>query len=166
MLYVVYCVLYIVCCMLSRDMEKHPIVFPIWSKLIVRLLQSYLYRHKDVLVKSGVSFSQVLRCHSLEDLDALLISAYGYTSLSEYYRDNSPVHWAEGVVIPTLSISSEDDPICSASAHPSIEQGNLGKGLCIVRTATGGHCSFPQGYLPLKTSWTDAVIMDWIDAHP
>jgi uncharacterized protein len=148
------------------DMSQHTLVYPLWSRLILKLLQHYLSRHPDTLSRSGVTLQQVSSAQSLSALDELLLRSYGYSSLQDYYRDNSATHHTSGVEVPTLVISAEDDPICSCLSHPTAANGQLGRGLCFVKTATGGHCAFPQGVLPLTRSWVDEVILDWIAVLP
>jgi predicted alpha/beta-fold hydrolase len=162
------------------DMSQHTIVYPLWSRLILTLLKRYLSRHPATLLNSGVTLQQVHSATSLSDLDQLLLTSYGYTSLEAYYHDNSATHYTTGIEIPTLVISAEDDPICCSSSpsvtmtttttshspYPTVGNGQLGRGICFVKTATGGHCAFPQGVLPLKESWVDDVIVDWITVLP
>jgi predicted alpha/beta-fold hydrolase len=174
------------------NMAEPTTVYPIWSRLIVRVLQRYLSKHQELLPNCGVSYTQVRQAKNLAELDQLLIRSYGYDSLEEYYHDNSAIHYTSGIHTPTLVISAEDDPICSIYSHPrgapvattggegeeataagagagsggvgSLGVGDHGPGLCFVKTSTGGHCAYPQGVLPVTKSWVDDVILDWIQA--
>jgi predicted alpha/beta-fold hydrolase len=154
-----------VCVSPPWDMQCHTAVFHIWSYFVVWLLKGYIFQHRRLLSGTGVTMADVWRAKSLEDMDRLLIKSYGYNNLTEYYKDTSPIYFSRGIKTPTLSISSEDDPICSSSACPTIGSGNLGPGLCVLKTPFGGHCSFPAGVMPLRTAWTDDIIVEWFAKH-
>lgn len=146
------------------NMAEHTIVYPLWSRMIVKVLHRYLYKHRHILPNCGVTYDQVKAAKNLTELDKLLIKSYGYSSLEAYYHDNSAIHYTTGIEIPTLVISSEDDPICSIASHPTATNGNHGPGLCFLKTSTGGHCAYPQGPFPISKSWVDDVILDWVYA--
>ena len=148
-------------------MDKRTGVHGTWSKGIMLLLKAYIYRHRKLLASTKVSIRDVLSTSSIDDLEGIFSEAYGYSSLAEYYADNSPINFAlHDIHTPTLTVSSLDDPVCCGHVGPSSLCGEkIGPGLCVVKTSRGGHCSFPNGLLPSRATWTDQVIVDWFDLH-
>ena len=148
------------------NMAVETIVYPLWSRFIVKMLHFYLKKHQNILINCGVSYEEVCQTKNLKELDKLLIRFYGYQSIEEYYKDNSAIYYTTNIEIPTLVISSEDDPICALpDNHPTVSNGLIGNGMCLVKTTTGGHCAYPQGHFSFTDSWVDGVIIDWIQAH-
>ena len=101
-----------------------------------------------------------------------LTRVYGYSSVEEYMEADSPIHTAHNIHIPTLAVSSMDDPVCCVTGCPV---DNIGPGLALLRSEYGGHLAFPSAFrdpahpinnvLSLGTSlqctWTDGLILDW-----
>lgn len=157
-----------VCVSPPWKMDQPTRVYGAWSKGIMLLLKAYIYKHRRLLNGTNTTIGDVLAAGSIEDLNTIFSEAYGYANLAEYYADNSPVNFVHDIHTPTLAISSLDDPVCCGYASPSYKSsapGEVGPGLCVVRTTGGGHCSFPDGYLPMKSSWTDGIIVDWFKCH-
>jgi predicted alpha/beta-fold hydrolase len=123
--------------------------------------------------------SQIKRARTIDDLDAQLTTLYGYDSVEEYKHKDSPIFASKQITIPTLAISSHDDPICAVDGRPVSEEFR-GDGLVVATTRYGGHLSFPTNplyrneahprseYLSLgswlQCSWTDGVVLDWFNA--
>nr|XP_057932210.1 monoacylglycerol lipase ABHD2-like isoform X2 [Doryrhamphus excisus] len=92
---------------------------------------------------------------------------HGYSSLEEYYQQESCVHYMHRVTVPLLLMNSIDDPL----VHPSL--------LAIPRTLSeklpnvifaltqhGGHLGFFEGAVlfPQPLTWMDKVIVEFADA--
>lgn len=92
-----------------------------------------------------------------------VVPVHGFDDVDHYYTESSACRRAHNIKIPTLAISAEDDPVCSAEGCPSLVQ-EFGSGLVVVRTAVGGHVGFGTGFLPGVHSWMDDAACDWFDA--
>ena len=166
-------------------------VFPFWSALMVFSLKAYLIQNLGPYINYNIrTLLSILFASDLSSFDALNIKEYGYESLLEYYNDASPCFLSHRINIPTLAISSLDDPVCcctgcpgysekitvsekktntSSSAISYVQQDtdiyleqDLGTGLVIVRTLTGGHLAFAEGWFPFRENWIDRVVTEWI----
>jgi predicted alpha/beta-fold hydrolase len=92
-----------------------------------------------------------------------VVPVHGYDDVDHYYRDSSAVHVSHTISTRTLAISAEDDPVCAHEGCPTEEQ-QLGPGLVVAKTRTGGHVGFIEGLWGYTDSWMDSVAVDWIGA--
>jgi predicted alpha/beta-fold hydrolase len=98
--------------------------------------------------------------------DAATAPLHGFQGADDYYRKSSSIRFLEHIEVPTLSISSEDDPFLPVSvirraqavASPDVE---------IVTTHWGGHAAFISGPWPWKARfWAEERAVAWLTARP
>ena len=71
---------------------------------------------------------------------------------------------ASGSAVPTLALSARDDPVCCVDGAPGTAD-EVGPGLAVAVTRTGGHLGFSQGVLGLSAfGWMEAVTLQWFTA--
>lgn len=76
--------------------------------------------------------------------DAVIAPVYGFKDYLDYYRQTSSIRFVDGIAVPTLVVSAEDDPLFDSSVCPmerSVEQGGAVP-LKVVRTKYGGHLGY------------------------
>ena len=86
----------------------------------------------------------------------------GFESAKHYYEVCSSMHYIPEIKIPTLIVSSIDDPVVDASALVTIPHSS---NVDVLLTQKGGHC----GFLGFGTSydevrWSDQAVARWL-AH-
>eukprot|EP01038_Epipyxis_sp_PR26KG_P008725 gene8725-11787_t len=147
-------------------------VFWWWSMLLVVPLKIFALKHQSSLYKyvksngvvNRISLWRILLASNMKEFDSLMYPIYdsNYKSVEEYHIDSSPLRVAHRISIPTLAISSIDDPICAHDDCPSSD--NMGEGLVVVKTKYGGHLAFPQGIMQCLTeSWVDHVALSFFN---
>lgn len=85
----------------------------------------------------------------------------GFKSVDDYYKNASSIHYIPEIKIPTLIVSSMDDPVVDGQAITKLPQS---ENLDIVLTEHGGHL----GFLGFGTSynevrWSDQAVARWVE---
>lgn len=105
----------------------------------------------------GISVSELLRSHTIEDADRLLICRlHGYEDTMEYYSRNNPAPHLQNIKVPLLAIHALDDPVTPAALLPReaiLENPNI----TLACTRHGGHIGWTAGHDILRWSWADAA---------
>ena len=134
-----------------------------WTKILVSALKLYYWLNRDSI--DPELLSQIYAAESMYAYHDIIAPRFGYESRFEYYKASSPKFFTNKIKVPTLAISSVDDPICNVMGAPqSISTGRVGTGLIIAIVELGGHLGFAEDWLPFRTSWIDRVCIDWFDA--
>lgn len=82
----------------------------------------------------------------------------GFDNVWDYYKTGSPQNYLQEISIPTLAVSSKDDPSCKSipfdkfTANPNI---------ALVETDLGGHLAFVT---PKKEFWCAHVVQEFISS--
>lgn len=88
---------------------------------------------------------------------------HGFTSVDDYWDRSSSIHFAPSITIPTLLISSLDDPFLSPSCFPhAIARSN--PNLFLETPAHGGHVGFIES-LHLEQTWLDRRAAAFFNEH-
>jgi predicted alpha/beta-fold hydrolase len=124
----------------------------------------YLSTHPSNLVK----IKETLQAKNVREFDhSAVVPVHGYRDVDHYYYDASAINHSRGITTPTLALSSDDDPVCSALGCPWDDLSIFGTGLVVARTRVGGHVAFSTFGLLFgeTTSWMDIVALDWFEAY-
>lgn len=93
----------------------------------------------DPFVKDYKSNPEKFDLKTLRDFDdAFTSKLFGFNCASEYYRHASPDQRLLNVRVPTVIVSSKDDPIVGSNAMP-LSEVSLNPYTYMVRTSIGGH---------------------------
>ncbi len=85
----------------------------------------------------------------------------GFKNAKEYYEKCSSMHYIPEIKIPTLIISSADDPVVDGSALKNISHGN---NVDIILTDRGGHVGFLGfGTTYDEIRWSDQAVARWLE---
>lgn len=139
--------------------------FKIWSKsFLASSLINYTRRNFEMMKKNTlVDLDSALSASCVETYDThAVLPIHGYKNVKEYYQKSSPLKVAKKIIIPTLSLNAEDDPVCSSTGCPT-HVDLIGPGLVIAKTKRGGHIGWASS-LNGHSSWMDDVIDLWINA--
>ena len=97
--------------------------------------------------------------------DCLTAPLHGFASADDYYRRSSALQYLGRIAVPTLCLSSEDDPFfpgedvhrARAAASPDV---------AFEVTSWGGHTGFVTGKWPWRpTYWAEELAIDWLRRH-
>ena len=100
------------------DGKTQSVYFPLWSLFLAIPVKIYALRHRQCL-KNSIHLLYVLLAPNLGCVDELLTENHGYLSLGEYYSACSPLGLAHNIQVPTLSLSTKDDPVCFHGSAPA-----------------------------------------------
>lgn len=124
--------------------------FSLWSRhVLVRGLQMYVLRNlkhirrlQSISSNSALNFDVegLLGARDVKEFDYYAIvkmkHLHGFASVEEYYSASSAISISQNISTPTLALSADNDPVCSAQGCPDkLEQ--LGPGLVVARTKRG-----------------------------
>lgn len=159
---------------------------PVWYRVLSRHVGYTMYernksaiRHSPVVPLSNGNggddvaddggrrvFLSFPRSFSLRQLDDIISrEVHGYTTLEEYYRDQSCIHRIDQVRAPVVFLNAMNDPIAS-SVVPIVAVANNPSAL-LVTTRSGGHLGYPTGWVPFRRSsqtWLEAFVVDAVRA--
>ncbi len=97
--------------------------------------------------------------HAFEEIFAT--QRAGFKSKREYYDKCSSMHFIPDIKIPTLILSSIDDPVVDAHALVKVEHG---KNVDIILTDKGGHVGFLGfGTTYDEVRWSDQAVARWLE---
>lgn len=91
--------------------------------------------------------------------DRFTAPLFGFGTAANYYATQSAARYLDRIRIPTLVISSKDDPLVPFEIydHPAFRSNPA---LTLMGTEHGGHLGFLSRYRP--RFWLDGVVLDWI----
>jgi predicted alpha/beta-fold hydrolase len=90
---------------------------------------------------------------------------HGFASAEDYYRQASSLAFLNRIQVPTLCISSADDPFSPAETITRARQAASDR-VTFAVTAWGGHTGFVTGPWPWRpVYWAEEEAMAWLEAH-
>ena len=87
---------------------------------------------------------------------------HGFTSAEDYYSRSSSLGYLQRIAVPTLCISSEDDPFYPREA---VERARAVGSPAVTFEVTpwGGHTGFVSGPWPWRPRyWAEERVVDWL----
>ncbi|EDQ88418.1 uncharacterized protein MONBRDRAFT_37380 [Monosiga brevicollis MX1] len=141
-------------------------IFGFWSRThLVKGLKDYIRDNRTELERYApeLDLNKLLAARNVREFDSHgVVALKEFDTADEYYTEASPIHLAHNIYVPTLAINAMDDPVCAGKATPDPEQ--MGPGLILVRTRTGGHVAFAEGLVPGTESWMERCIVEWLES--
>src|SRR5438874_2317378 len=96
--------------------------------------------------------------------EAITAPHCGYHDAADYYERASALRVAEHIAVPTLIVTSKDDPVVPFAPFERPEiAGN--PQIQVVGTKHGGHCSFISRYAGPERYWAEARVLEFCKAH-
>jgi predicted alpha/beta-fold hydrolase len=93
---------------------------------------------------------------------AVTAPMHGFTSAEDYYARASSLGYLSRIAVPTLCISSEDDPFCPAESIPHARAA-ASSSVTFEVTPWGGHTGFVSGAWPWRPRyWAEELTVDWL----
>ena len=176
-------------------LDYHTPVYGAWMRILAFGLKEYFYDHQHVFEAADIHVTDQIRvATNVWGIDAVIANpVHGFRDIHDYYWHASAAYAAKYIDVPTLAISSQDDPVCSvhgcpdinnlvtayhahASSIPShikqdlevdrVTNSNLGAGLVMIRTVLGGHLGYmaaPACFFLQTDTWVDRLSLEWFD---
>jgi predicted alpha/beta-fold hydrolase len=86
--------------------------------------------------------------------DAFTSVAHGFRDAADYYRRSSSIHYLAAIRVPTLLLSSRDDPFHPPQVLDDVARIAAGNpALHLEFTARGGHVGFVEGATPRRARY-------------
>jgi predicted alpha/beta-fold hydrolase len=86
-----------------------------------------------------------------------------FRDAADYYERSSSINFIGRITVPTLAISSEDDPFLPSSVLDRVEKLKSPK-VTFVRTRQGGHAGFVSGGSPWSCwYWGEETVAHWFE---
>jgi predicted alpha/beta-fold hydrolase len=99
--------------------------------------------------------------------ERLTAPLHGFASADDYYRRSSSLPFLARIAVPTLCLSSEDDPLIPGeSAHRARAAAAAAAPVRFEITPWGGHTGFVAGDWPWRPRyWAEDAAIDWLRTH-
>lgn len=111
---------------------------------------------------------RLLRARTIEDFDdAVTGPVHGFDGSHDYYTRSSSIHFLRDIAVPTLLLSSEDDPFLPMEVlHRVAAIAPQNPRLTVQFTRHGGHVGFLAGAVPFRpVHWAEDRLMRFFDEH-
>jgi len=111
---------------------------------------------------------RVRRARTFHEFDERLTAPlHGFASADDYYRRSSSLPFLARIAVPTLCLSSEDDPLIPGeSAHRARDAAAPAAHVRFDITPWGGHTGFVAGDWPWRPRyWAEDAAIDWLRTH-
>ncbi|HXI12654.1 MAG TPA: alpha/beta fold hydrolase [Thermoanaerobaculia bacterium] len=97
--------------------------------------------------------------------DAATAPLHGFAGAEDYYTRSSSVSFVEHIRIPTLCLSSHDDPFLPRKVLETIAA-RVPPNVQLRLTSLGGHVGFVSGSAPWRCRyWAEELIVEWLAAR-
>jgi len=134
-------------------------------------LRNFLHTMREKALEKAERFpdrvdaKKVAAARSIREFDEVVTAPlFGFSSAEDYYQRCSTGRQLKDVRVPTLLISSEDDPIAPAHGLPAgaARQANLH----VLVTQAGGHVAFVGGSVLRPRFWSEERVLQWMESLP
>ena len=130
----------------------------------VRDLKSRM-RRKAKLFPGQFELNGLNSVRTLREFDeAITAPCSGYRSAADYYERASAIRVVQRIAVPTLILTSKDDPVVPFESFGASEiAGNLQ--IRVAATEFGGHCAFISRTNGPERYWAEARVLEFCTAH-
>ena len=117
-------------------------------------------RLKATIHPECIDMNDIKKVKTLIDFDEYFTGPlHGFDGAQDYYRNCNALQFLEAVTLPTLLISSEDDPFLTKGCIPK-KIAEFSKDLHLIATKYGGHVGFTT--ISSDYNWLDYKILEFI----
>ena len=109
---------------------------------------------------------RTLAARTIEDFDDTVTGpVHGFSGSNDYYTKSSSIHFLGAIAVPTLLLSSRDDPFLPASVLDKVRGvAAPNEHLTVEFTAHGGHVGFLAGSIPFRPiHWAEHRVLSFFD---
>jgi hypothetical protein len=133
----------------------------VYQRHFVKGLKSRM-RRKAQLFPGKFDLDRLTRVRTLREFDDLITAAYcGFTGASDYYERSSALRIAGEIRVPTLVITSQDDPFIpfASFSDPALTQN---PNIQLIAPLRGGHCAFISRCGGENRFWAEGRVMEFL----
>lgn len=134
-----------------------------YDRYFARYLSGLVQTHEK-LVPDAPRASWPRRPRTLREFDSwYTVPRAGYTCVDDYYDRVSSRHFLPKIRVPTLILSSRDDPL---TAPEALDHARYSSSTQVLLTDQGGHLGFlgrPNGDPDMR--WMDWRVVDWVTSQ-
>ena len=134
------------------------------NRLFERFFVKYLINDTKLLLKlyPEVGPIEIPKEPSLRAFEEIFAThRAGFKSAADYYRQCSSIHYIPEIKVPTLIVSSVDDPVVDARALVEVPHSD---NLDVLLTTHGGHVGFlGWGTRYDEIRWSDQAVAQWLE---
>ena len=126
----------------------------------VRQLKSRM-RRKAKLFPGRFELNGMERVRTVREFDEAITAPYcGYGNAADYYERASALRVADRIAVPTLILTSEDDPVVPSQTFdvPEVEENRQ---IRVEMTTCGGHCAFISRFRGSERYWAEARAVEF-----
>ncbi|MFL6449040.1 MAG: YheT family hydrolase [Bryobacteraceae bacterium] len=154
-------------CAVSPPIDLARCVKAIGKRVNTLYARRFLDRLKQRITRKSISSPQSYTTEGLDTVrtiwefdDRYTAPLFGFGNAENYYRTQSSQHFLRDIRIPTLIVTSKDDPLVPFEIfdHPAFRENPA---LRLVATEHGGHLGFLSRTKP--RFWVERFVLGWID---
>lgn len=129
------------------------------NRFLITLRKKLVRKHKSGLL--NLSLATISNIKSIWEFDELYTAPNnGYRNAAHYYEEASALPYLQHITVPSLIVSSFNDPILSEGCFPSVSA--LPSNFTICYTAEGGHVSYWDRH---RKFWALNQILNFFLSH-
>jgi predicted alpha/beta-fold hydrolase len=130
----------------------------------VRDLKSRM-RRKAKLFPGQFELNGLSGVRTLREFDeAITAPCSGYRSAADYYEQASAMRVLQRIAVPTLILTSKDDPVVPFESFGASEIASNPQ-IRVAATEFGGHCAFISRTNGPERYWAEARVLEFCTAH-
>ncbi len=138
-----------------------------WNAIYMRRFLLSLKQKLQLKIKqfpnSFIDIEKIEKSTNFFDFDDLYTApAHGFKDAFDYWEKNSSKQFIPNIKVPTLLITSSDDPFLSPSCIPFIEAKN-NTNFHLENTKYGGHVGFNSNFSMTTNNWLEKKIVQFLN---
>ena len=136
----------------------------IYQHHFVRNLKSRM-RRKAKLFPGKFDLSPLPRVRTMREFDDQITAKYsGFLDAADYYAQSSAMRVAAEVRVPTLIVTSQDDPFVpfATFSNPALANNTY---IRLIAPRWGGHCAFISRFTGEARFWAEACTMEFFESR-
>ena len=111
---------------------------------------------------ANLPVDKIITATNFYDFDDLVTAPLnGFINAADYWEKSSCKQFIPQIKLPTLLISSSDDPFLNEDCHP-VKEAKQNKNFTFLQTKYGGHIGFIKGIYLKKERWLENKILEFI----
>jgi uncharacterized protein len=136
----------------------------IYQEHFVRNLKQRM-RRKAKLFPGEFDLSPMAIVRTLREFDDKITAKYcGFRDATDYYARSSALRVTAGIQVPTLIVTSRDDPFVPFASFSDPALAN-NPHIRVIAPERGGHCAFISRYAGETRFWAEARVMEFFASH-
>lgn len=134
----------------------------IYNNGFLKTLKKKALQKAVLFPDNNLDIARIKKTKNFYDFDDLVTAPInGFKNAKEYWKLSSCTQFLPQIKLPTLLISSKDDPFLNAACLP-VQEAVKSKSFTFIETEYGGHIGFVAGFRMKKQRWLENKIAAFI----